>query len=118
MGVAAPVLAAFGLSLGQAHGDSIDITFDQSQLVNDDPILNFSNDGMRYRGIGPGPNPGVLFPINARVFTHTRSLVGTFAKPGIMILDRRNAGDSTPAPPAHGGHLAVPDRPRLEELPP
>jgi hypothetical protein len=82
----AVVLALFALSGGQARGESISITFDQQQLVNNDPIEQFYNGGTTYRGVDPGPNLGVTFSINARVFTQTSGLTGTFTTPGIMEL--------------------------------
>jgi len=69
-----------------AWGGTISVTFDESQLVNNDPLLQFYNGGLTYRGIGPGPNLGVTFTMNARGFTNTSSLTGTFTQPGIMEL--------------------------------
>ena len=62
------------------------ITFDEPQLVNNDPLLLFYDGGTTYRGVGGGPDYGVSFSLNARVFTQTSSLVGTFTRPGIMEL--------------------------------
>jgi hypothetical protein len=64
----------------------INITFDQAQLVDNDPLLTFYDGGMTFRGIKGGPNLGVTFTINARVRTNTTGLVGMFTKPGIMEL--------------------------------
>lgn len=74
---------------GRASAANITLTFDEAALKNDnnDPILNFYNGGKTYLGIGPGPNYGVSFvDDNARVFTQTSRLIGTFTKPGIMQL--------------------------------
>lgn len=62
------------------------VSFDESQLVNNDPLLTLYDGGTTYRGIGGAPNYGVSFTINARVFTQTTGLVGTFTTPGIMEL--------------------------------
>jgi hypothetical protein len=69
-----------------ARGGSITVSFDEKQLVNNDPLLTFYDGGKTYRGIGGGPNYGVSFTINARVFTKTSGLIGTFTKPGIAEL--------------------------------
>jgi hypothetical protein len=61
------------------------ITFDEPQLVDNDPLLQFYNGGTTYRGIDGGPNLGVSFTINARVRT-VDSLVGVYTKPGFMEL--------------------------------
>ena len=77
------------LAPGLAHparGETITVSFDEKQLVNNDPMLQFYDGGKTFRGIGPGPNYGVTFTINARVFTSTSSLAGTFTKPGVMLL--------------------------------
>lgn len=71
---------------GRASAGRIDLAFDQPALDNNDPIDNFYNGGFTYRGIGPGPNYGVSFDLNARVFTQTSGLIGTFTTPGIMEL--------------------------------
>jgi len=94
--MAALVLGALALSLGRVQGGTISITFDQPQLVNNDPILQFYNEGQTYRGIGPGPSLGVVFTLNARVFTQTRGLAGTFTTPGIMELYSDTAREGEP----------------------
>jgi len=56
--------------LGQAQGGFIgSVTFDEPQLVDNDPLLQFYNGGTTYRGIGGGPDLGVSFSLNARVRT-------------------------------------------------
>ncbi len=81
------IAALLPSSRGQvARAGTVAVTFDEPQLVNNDPLLNFYNDGETYRGIGPGPDYGVSFTLNARVFTQTSSLIGSFTKPGIMEL--------------------------------
>jgi len=94
--IAVLALGALALSLGQVQGGTINITFDQPQLVNNDPILQFYNEGMTYRGIGPGPSLGVVFSLNARVFTQTSGLAGTFTTPGIMELYSDTAREGEP----------------------
>ncbi len=69
-----------------ASGGTITVSFDEPQLVNNDPVLNFYNGGTTYRGIGGGPDDGISFTLNARVFTQTSGLTGTFTKPGIAEL--------------------------------
>jgi hypothetical protein len=61
------------------------ITFDESELVDNDPLLQFYNGGRTFRGIGGGPHLGVSFTINARVRTQD-VLVGDYTKPGFMEL--------------------------------
>jgi hypothetical protein len=81
------VSAVLAMSLvPHARGGSITVSFDEKQLVNNDPLLTFYDGGKTYRGIGGGPNYGVSFTINARVFTNTSGLIGTFTKPGIAEL--------------------------------
>jgi hypothetical protein len=81
------VSALLAMSLAQStQGGSITVSFDESQLVNNDPLLTFYDGGTTYRGIGGGPNYGVAFTINARVFTQTSGLTGTFTPPGIAEL--------------------------------
>jgi hypothetical protein len=66
---------------------TISVTFDESQLAtdNNDPLLNFYNGGTTFRGIGPGPNLGVVFvDTNARLFTQAQT--GTYTPPGYMVL--------------------------------
>jgi hypothetical protein len=79
--------AMLATTSARARGGTIDITFDQSQLEHDnnDPILSFYAGGKTFMGIGPGPNLGVTFSVNARVFTQTDGLIG-FTTPGIMEL--------------------------------
>jgi hypothetical protein len=69
-----------------ASGGSITVSFDEPQIVNNDPLLNFYNGGKTFRGIGPGPDYRIAFTINARVFTQTSGLTGTFTSPGIAEL--------------------------------
>jgi hypothetical protein len=78
-------LLIFGL-VPCASSASITVSFDEPQLVNNDPILNFYNGGTTYRGIGGGPDYGIAFTLNARVFTQTSGLTGTFTPPGIAEL--------------------------------
>jgi hypothetical protein len=78
-------LLAMGLAQS-AWGGTITVSFDEKQLVNNDPLLTFYDGGKTYRGIGGGPNYGVSFTINARAFTQTSGLIGTFTKPGIAEL--------------------------------
>lgn len=81
------LLSVFGAE--PAVGSNVTLTFDQTALANDndDPILSFYNGGTTYKGIGPGPDYGVTFvDYNARVFTNTSGLTGTFTPPGIMEL--------------------------------
>jgi hypothetical protein len=85
------VVAVLALGTGRAIGGPISISFDESQLVNNDPILNFYDGGNTYRGIGPGPNLGVTFTINASVLTDTTNLIGTFTMPGVMLLSNSQA---------------------------
>jgi hypothetical protein len=80
------VLTLLALGLGQARGGTITVTFDEPQLVNNDPLLTFYDGGMTFRGISGGPNLGVTFSLNAREFTMTSSLTGLFTPPGIMEL--------------------------------
>jgi hypothetical protein len=81
------VSALLAMSLGpSARGASVTVSFDEPQLVNNDPILTFYDGGSTYRGITGGPNYGVAFTINARVFTQTSGLTGTFTRPGIAEL--------------------------------
>ncbi len=85
--VAIAVLVALGVGPGGARGaGTISVTFDESQLVNNDPILTFYDGGTTYLGIGGGPDLGVEFTLNARVFTQTSGLTGAFTPPGIMEL--------------------------------
>jgi len=84
-------LAALGLAVGLAQGGTVNVTFDESQLVNNDQILQFYNGGTTFLGNGPGPNLGVSFTANALVLTQTGGLVGTFTKPGVMLLFNSNA---------------------------
>jgi hypothetical protein len=74
-----------GICLGEARAGLTSITFDEPQLVDNDPLLQFYNGGTTFRGIGGGPNLGVSFTINARVRT-VDSLVGAYTKPGFMEL--------------------------------
>jgi hypothetical protein len=88
------VLSGACLETGQARGGSaIAVTFDEPQLVNNDPLLTFYDGGTTYRGIGGGPNLGVAFSLNARVFTQTSGLTGTFTPPGVMELYSDTARD-------------------------
>jgi PEP-CTERM motif len=84
-----PALAVFfcaiSVCLGEARAGLASITFDEPQLVDNDPLLQFYNGGTTFRGIGGGPNLGVSFTINARVRT-VDSLVGDYTKPGFMEL--------------------------------
>ncbi len=81
------VSALLAMSLAQwARAGTITVSFDEKQLVNNDPLLTFYDGGKTYRGIDGGPNYGVSFTINARVFTNTSGLIGTFTKPGIAEL--------------------------------
>ncbi len=84
------IVAFLAPGVGQAaRGNStIAITFDESQLKSDnnDPILNYYDGGMTHLGVGPGPNYGVTFTLNARLITSTSGLIGTFTPPGIMEL--------------------------------
>jgi hypothetical protein len=89
-------VVVFGLCRSPVRAGLISITFDEPQLVNNDPVLDFYNGGMTFRGIVPGPNDGVTFTINARVFTQTGSLTGTFTKPGIMELFSDTARQGEP----------------------
>jgi hypothetical protein len=73
-------------SLGRANGGLVSVTFDEPQLVDNDPLLTFYEGGMTFRGIGGGPNLGVSFSLNARERTQTSSLTGAFTPPGIMQL--------------------------------
>jgi hypothetical protein len=108
MALAIVVLGALGL--GQAHGGStISVTFDEPQLVNNDPLETFYDGGMTFRGIGGGPNLGVAFSLNARVFTETNGLTGTFTPPGIMELfsDTAREGEGISATMNVAGGFAV-----------
>jgi hypothetical protein len=84
-----PALAVFfcaiSVCLGEARAGLASITFDEPQLVDNDPLLQFYNGGTTFRGIGGGPDLGVSFTINARVRT-VDSLVGDYTKPGFMEL--------------------------------
>jgi hypothetical protein len=72
--------------LGQAQGGFIgSVTFDEPQLVDNDPLLQFYNGGTTYRGIGGGPDLGVSFSLNARVRT-LDVLTGAYTPPGYMEL--------------------------------
>jgi hypothetical protein len=74
------------ISAGRVCGGPISVTFDEPQLVDNDPLLTFYDGGTTYRGIGGGPNLGITFTLNARVRTNTSGLIGTFTRPGIMEL--------------------------------
>jgi hypothetical protein len=74
---------------GQAQGGDVLVTFDETQLVNNDPLLTFYDGGMTFRGIGGGPDVGVEFTLNARLFTV--ALTGTYTPPGWMALFNDNA---------------------------
>jgi hypothetical protein len=87
-----PATAAISLSvlvwiasLAPAQAGTITVTFDEPQLVDNDPLLQFYNGGFTFRGIGPGPAFGVTFGLNARVRT-IDSLVGVYTPPGFMEL--------------------------------
>jgi hypothetical protein len=80
------IFALLTLGWGQARGGLISVTFDEPQLVDNDPLLTFYDGGMTFRGITGGPNLGITFSLNARERTKTSSLVGTFTPPGIMQL--------------------------------
>lgn len=88
--------AALALTAGKGYADQLSVTFDQPQLVNNDPILQFYNGGTTFRGIGPGPSLGVSFTLNARVFTTTAGLAGTFTAPGILELYSDTAREGEP----------------------
>jgi hypothetical protein len=93
-------LCALVMGQGQARGGSvISVTFDEPQLVDNDPLLTFYDGGMTFLGIGGGPNLGVSFTINARVRVNASGLVGSFTQPGIMELINDNAreGEGIPA---------------------
>jgi hypothetical protein len=68
-----------------AAGQTLSVTFDEPQLVSNDPLLQFYNGGDTFRGIGPGPNLGITFGLLAREFKSS-SLVGTYTPPGFMEL--------------------------------
>lgn len=89
VGRSTPAFAVFfcaiSVCLGEARAGLASITFDEPQLVDNDPLLQFYNGGTTFRGIGGGPNLGVSFTINARVRT-VDSLVGDYTKPGFMEL--------------------------------
>ena len=79
------LLVAFNQPLAPAG--TIAVTFDESQLASDnnDPLLNFYNGGTTFRGVGPGPNLGVVFiDTNARLFTQAQT--GFYTPPGYMVL--------------------------------
>jgi hypothetical protein len=80
------ISAVLALSLGQARAGLISVTFDEPQLVDNDPLLTFYDGGTTYRGISGGPNLGISFSLNARERTMTSALTGTFTPPGIMQL--------------------------------
>jgi hypothetical protein len=83
-----PALAVFlcAICSGDARAGFVaSITFDQPQLVDNDPLLQFYDGGTTYRGIGGGPNLGVSFTINAWVRKQD-VLVGDYTKPGFMEL--------------------------------
>jgi hypothetical protein len=80
------IVTLLTLGWGQARGGLITVTFDEPQLVDNDPLLTFYDGGMTFRGITGGPNLGITFSLNARERTKTSSLVGTFTPPGIMQL--------------------------------
>ncbi len=81
------VAALLAMTVGQsARAGDITVSFDEPQLVNNDPLLLFYDGGTTYRGIGGGPDYGVEFTLNARVFTQTTGLTGTFTPPGIAEL--------------------------------
>ena len=95
--VSAAMLCAIVAS--PARGGPIVVTFDEPQLVDNDPLLTFYDGGATYRGIAGGPDLGVSFTINARERTHTSALVGPFTPPGIMQLysDGAREGEGIPA---------------------
>jgi hypothetical protein len=66
-------------------GPTLSVTFDEAQLVDNDPLLQFYNGGKTYRGIGPGPSLGITFGLNARE-RKNNSLIGTYTPPGFMQL--------------------------------
>jgi hypothetical protein len=87
-----PAIAALSLivpvwiaSLAPAHAGTLAVTFDEPQLVDNDPLLQFYNGGFTFRGIGPGPALGVTFGLNARERT-APGLVGAYTPPGFMQL--------------------------------
>jgi hypothetical protein len=79
--------ALVALSQPAVRAGTISVTFDEPQLAsdNDDPLLKFYNGGTTFRGVGPGPNLGVVFiDTNARLFTSSQT--GTYTPPGYMVL--------------------------------
>jgi hypothetical protein len=79
--------AVLALSVPTVRAGTISVTFDESQLAgdNNDPIQNFYDGGDTFRGVGPGPNLGVVFAdTNARLFNTAQS--GTYTTPGYMVL--------------------------------
>ncbi len=81
-----------------AAGPTLSVTFDEAQLVSNDPLLQYYNGGDTYLGIGPGPNLGVTFTLLAREFKSS-SLVGTYTPPGFMELysDQAREGEGISA---------------------
>jgi hypothetical protein len=83
-------LAAFALLFVSTSrqvdaGPVLLITFDEPQLVDNDPLLYFYSGGFTYRGIGGGPDLGVSFGLNARE-RKKKGLVGKYTRPGFMQL--------------------------------
>ena len=96
--IAIVTFLALGVGQGARGSGTIAITFDEAQLKNDnnDPILNYYDGGMTYLGVGPGPNFGVTFTLNARLFTNATGLIGTFTQPGILQLFSDTAQEGEP----------------------
>ena len=79
--------AVLALYVPTVQAGTISVTFDESQLASDnnDPVQDFYTGGNTFKGVGPGPNLGVVFAdTNARLFTAAQS--GTYTAPGYMVL--------------------------------
>ena len=79
------VLPACAPTICGVQAGTLAVTFDEPQLVDNDPLLEFYNGGTTFRGIGGGPDLGVSFGLNARVRTQD-VLVGVYTGPGFMQL--------------------------------
>jgi hypothetical protein len=76
--------ATWAACAAHSRAGPVTVTFDEPQLVDNDPVLTFYDGGTTFKGIGGGPDLGIVFTLNARV--RTVALTGTYTAPGWMQL--------------------------------